>query len=69
MSTFDRLRELGLFSLEKRRLQGDLRAALHSDVVDAPSPLTFKVRLEQALGNLISCGVPVHCRGVGLVGL
>ena len=42
---------------------------LPRDMVDAPTLETFKVRLDQALGNLISCGDPVHCRGVGLDGL
>ena len=37
-------------------------------VVDAPFMETFKARLDKALGNLSSCGVPVHCRGVGLDG-
>ena len=39
---------------------------LPSVVVDAPSLETFKARLDKALGNLSSCGVPVHYRGVGL---
>ena len=108
LSYEERLRELGLFSLEKRRLQGDLIAAFQylkgsyrkeedrlfsricpdtvrendfnlkevtfildkrkrsftvrvvrhwnrvaREVVDAPSLKTFKVTMDQALGNLI----------------
>jgi len=41
---------------------------LCSVVVEVPSLETFKARLEHALGNCSSCGVPVHCRGVGLDG-
>ena len=37
-------------------------------VVDALSPKTSKVRLDNAVGNLV-CGVPVDCIGVGLDGL
>ena len=61
LSCEDRLRELGLFSLEKRRLRGDLIAMrvvkhwhrLPREVVDASSLETFKVRLDGALSNLI----------------
>ena len=37
-------------------------------VVDALSLKTSKVRLDNAVGNLV-CGVPVDCIGVGLDGL
>jgi len=40
---------------------------LPKEVVDAPSPETFKIRLDGALSNLILVvDVPPHCRGVGL---
>ena len=60
----DRPRENG-FKLREGRFRLDIRrksftarvvrlwSGLPSDVVDAPSLQTFKVRLDQALGNLI----------------
>ena len=124
LSCEDRLRELRLFSLQKRRLQVDLIVAfqylkggykkeghrlfsgfchnrtrgngfklkegtfrldkffrkknlqvvrhwnrLPSVVVDASSLETLKMKLDKALGSLISCGVPIHCREVWLNGL
>jgi len=40
---------------------------LPGEVVGAPSPETFKVRLDEALSNLLLIAdVPAHCRGVGL---
>ena len=42
---------------------------LPREVVDPLSLKTLKVRLDQALRNLIELvGVPVDCRGVGLNG-
>lgn len=37
-------------------------------VIDAPPLGAFKASLDKALGNLSSCGIPVHRRGVGLDG-
>jgi len=39
---------------------------LPREAVDAPSLKMFKIRLDQALSNLMEAvGVPVHCRGFG----
>ncbi len=38
-------------------------------VIDAPPLGAFKASLDKALGNLSSCDVPGHCRGVGPDGL
>ena len=35
-------------------------------VVNAPSLVTFSMRLDKALATWSSWGVPVHCRGAGL---
>jgi len=40
---------------------------LPGEVVDAPSLVTFKVRLDRMLSILED--VPAHCRGVGIVDL
>jgi len=45
------------------------RYRLHGEVVGAPSLQTLKVRLDLALSSIRAAGVPVHCRGVGLIGL
>jgi len=37
-------------------------------VVDALSLKTFKVRQDQALGNLTELWMSLHCRGAGLDG-
>jgi len=42
---------------------------LPTEVVDAPSLETLKVRLDRALSTDPAVGVPVHCREVGLDGL
>ena len=48
----------GRFRIDKRKKSSTVRVVRHwnrlpSDVVDAPSLETFKVRLDQALGNLM----------------
>lgn len=61
----DRLRERGLFSLEKRRLTVVRhRNRLPREVVEAPSLTTFKARLDGQPDRAVD--VPVHRKGARL---